>query len=100
MTDVEHGLLCSFSGLFPSDPDGRIDEAFVLGVEFGMVWAALKGQTEYEKIVHAENQEAFRRAANALDFDLEMEPTKPPTQGWVVARFKRREARPRLRIVT
>lgn len=93
MSDETYGLVCSFDGLFRDDPEGRIDGAFVLGVEFGRVTAALEGQSEYEATVHAENQEAFRRWATALRFDLEMGPTEPPTQGWCVAKFRRQPAR-------
>lgn len=99
MTDEGYGLLCSFDGLFNDDPSRRIEGAFVLGVEFGGVWAALKGRAEYEVTFHAENNEAFRRMATALGFDFEASPTEPPTEGWNVAKFRRRPPRSHLRIV-
>lgn len=99
MSDETYGLICSFDGLFKDDPTGRIDGAFVLGVEFGRVTAALEGRAEHEATIHAENQEVFRRWAEALSYDLEMRSTEPPTEGWAVAKFRRLPPRRRFSVV-
>ena len=93
-------LLCSFEGLFANDPDGRIDAAFVLGVEFGRVTAALAGKAELEVTAHAENQEAFRRWASATGYEVEAGPTTPPTSGWAMVKFRLKPPRSHLRVVT
>lgn len=95
-TEAAYGLLVSYSGLYPTMAE---EVAFVHGVEIGMLHAAMSHEEEFERTLHDENQEVVRRECNALGYDVEFSPTKPPVEGWIVAHFKRRPRKKHLAVV-
>ena len=71
------GLVLSFSGLYQTMPE---EHAFVHGVEFGGLWAAMTaGQAaEIEKTVHTVNREIIERAAVSQGWVAEFKTTTIP----------------------
>jgi hypothetical protein len=87
MSNDEYSLRVSFSDVWETADEER---AYVCGWEAGAIAQEMRGEAEFERTVHAENQTVLRRLCDAEGFSVEFTPTNPPTEGWLVAQFSRR----------
>lgn len=88
MADEEYGQLLSFNGLQFGE---STEHAFVHGVEFGQLWALMRGGTvaEISETIHAINREVVERAAAAEGWTAEF---RDVADGWIVVDMKKSQA--------
>lgn len=84
MPDDSYGLIVSFANYFPTMPEER---AFVLGVEWGMIDAALKRGDHGPHVVRVENVPLLDRLATSQKLMMEVAECDPVTEGWQLVRF-------------
>lgn len=84
MADENYALVVSFANYFPTMPE---EVAFVLGVEWGMISAAIKAGDMGPHLAHTENVPLLKRLAASQNLLMEIAECEPITEGWQVVRF-------------